>query len=57
MTEGLTEAQEGALLQLIPLGRAALPEDVAPAVAFLASDEAGYITGTVLAVDGGLVMH
>jgi len=57
MTEGLTEAQEGALLQLIPLGRAAVPEDVAPAVAFLASEEAGYITGTVLAVDGGLVMH
>jgi 3-oxoacyl-[acyl-carrier protein] reductase len=57
MTEGLTEAQEGAVLQLIPLGRAAVPEDVAPAVVFLASEEAGYITGTVLAVDGGLVMH
>jgi 3-oxoacyl-[acyl-carrier protein] reductase len=57
MTEDLTEAQESAVLQLIPLGRAATPEEVAPSVVFLASEEAGYITGTVLAVDGGLVMH
>jgi 3-oxoacyl-[acyl-carrier protein] reductase len=39
-----------------PLGRHATPEDIAAAVAFLASDEASYITGQVLAVDGGLVM-
>jgi 3-oxoacyl-[acyl-carrier protein] reductase len=39
-----------------PLGRFGTPEDVANAVAFLASEEAAYITGQVLAVDGGLVM-
>ncbi len=57
MTAGLTEAQQRAVLQLVPLGRAATPEEIAPAVVFLASEEAGYITGGVLAVDGGLVMH
>ena len=57
MTSGLTEAQEQAVLQLVPLGRAALPEDIAPAVVYLASEEASYVTGTVIAVDGGLVMH
>jgi 3-oxoacyl-[acyl-carrier protein] reductase len=57
MTATLTEAQQQAVMQLVPLGRSAMPEDIAPAVVFLASDEASYITGTVLAVDGGLVMH
>ncbi|MBN2501555.1 MAG: 3-oxoacyl-[acyl-carrier-protein] reductase [Anaerolineales bacterium] len=47
------EAREG-LLNMIPLGRKGSPEDIAPAVAFLASDEAAYITGQVLAIDGGL---
>ena len=42
---------------MIPLGRKATPEDIAYAVAFLASDEASYITGQVLAVDGGMVMY
>ena len=57
MTADLTEQQQQAVLQMTPLGRAATPEEIAPAVAFLASKEAGYITGAVLTVDGGLVMH
>lgn len=57
MTANLTEGQEQAVLQILPLGRPATPDEIAPAVVFLASEEAGYITGTVLAVDGGLVMH
>ncbi|MBD3880009.1 MAG: SDR family oxidoreductase, partial [Quinella sp. 1Q5] len=40
----------------IPAGRMGTPEDVANAVAFLVSDEAAYITGQVLSVDGGMVM-
>jgi len=57
MTEDLTEGQQQAVVQLVPLGRWATPEEVAPAAVFLASEEAGYITGSVLTVDGGLVMH
>lgn len=57
MTAGLTEGQEHAVLQLAPMGRPATPEEIAPAVVYLASQEAAYVTGTVLAVDGGLVMH
>ncbi len=41
----------------VPLGRMETPEDVATAIAFLASPRAGYITGQALSVDGGLVMH
>jgi 3-oxoacyl-[acyl-carrier protein] reductase len=56
MTEVLSgEFKEGAL-KMIPLGRTGAPEEVAHAVAFLASEEAGYITGHVLNVNGGLLM-
>ncbi len=51
MTEGLDEA---ALKKLIPMGRFGLPEEVADAVAFLASPQAGYITGNVISINGGL---
>jgi 2-hydroxycyclohexanecarboxyl-CoA dehydrogenase len=50
--ERITQALERA----IPMRRLGLPEDVAPAIAFLASDEAGYITGQTLSVSGGLTM-
>jgi 3-oxoacyl-(acyl-carrier-protein) reductase len=56
MTAELTDAQRSAILAQVPLGRYAAPEEVAAAVAFLASDPAGYITGAVLPVDGGLGM-
>lgn len=54
MTEKLDEKQKQAFLESIPLKSAGLPRDVAEAVAFLASDEARYITGQVLGVDGGM---
>ncbi len=57
LTAGLSDNQKQAILDLIPLGRHAEPEDIAPLVAFLASDAAGYITGQTLHVDGGLVMQ
>jgi 3-oxoacyl-[acyl-carrier protein] reductase len=56
MTEHLPEAQKAALLQQIPLGRLGTPDEVAHAVAFLASPGAGYITGTELHVNGGMYM-
>ncbi len=57
MTRDLTDAQKDEILRVVPLGRPATPADVAPAVVFLASEEAGYVTGHVLTVDGGLVMY
>ena len=56
MTAAMTEAAKAATLASIPQQRLGAPEDVAKAVAFLASEEAGYITGQVLAVDGGMAM-
>ena len=56
MTAPMPEENMRLLEGRIPLGRAALPEEIARAVLFLASDDASYITGTVLCVDGGLTM-
>ena len=56
MTKSLPEEQQTALKAQIPLGRLGSPEDVAHAVAFLASPHAGYITGTTLHVNGGMFM-
>ena len=54
MTQALDESQQQAILSQIPLGRMGEAKDIANAVAFLASEEASYITGTVLHVNGGM---
>jgi 3-oxoacyl-[acyl-carrier protein] reductase len=56
MTAALPEARQQEILSQIPLKRMATPQEVASLVTYLASDQAGYITGTVIAVDGGLGM-
>ena len=56
MTRRLPEEQRNALLAQIPLGRLGLPEDIAAAVAYLASPAAAYVTGAVLHVNGGMYM-
>jgi len=56
MTRALAEEQKKALLARIPLGRLGQPEDIAAAVAYLASPAAGYVTGAVLHVNGGMYL-
>lgn len=57
MTKGLPEEQKDTLKSQIPLGRLGEPEDIAAAVAFLASPEASYMTGQTLHVNGGMFMN
>ncbi len=56
MTEVLSAELKETMLKMVPLGRIGTPQDVANAVRFLASEEAGYITGQVLGVNGGMLM-
>ncbi|MDG2026486.1 MAG: beta-ketoacyl-ACP reductase [Acidimicrobiales bacterium] len=56
MIAALTDEQRAGILGVVPLGRLGTPDEIAATIAFLSSDEAAYITGTVLPVDGGLSM-
>ena len=56
MTEGLAAEQKARLVGAIPLGRMGRPDDIGQAVAWLASDEAGWVTGTTIHVNGGMAM-
>ena len=56
MTDQITDQAKESLITKIPLGRIGSPSDIAASALFLASDEAGYITGQTLTVDGGMVM-
>ena len=56
MTDSLDDSQKESLLTMIPMGRLGKPKDVAACVSFLASDEAAYVTGQTLHVNGGMLM-
>src|SRR5699024_8668493 len=56
MTDALNEEQQQAILNRVPLGKLGQPEDVARVVRFLASEDANYMTGQTLHIDGGMVM-
>lgn len=56
MTDVLPDAQKTKLLEAIPMGRMGAPEDIASAVVYLASDQAGWVTGSTLHVNGGMAM-
>lgn len=56
MTDVLTDEVKAALLKKIPMGRLSMPEDIANAVVYLASEEAGYVTGQTIHVNGGMAM-
>jgi 3-oxoacyl-[acyl-carrier protein] reductase len=56
MTVGLTDEQKSAMLTAVPLGRTATASEIAAAIVYLASDEAGYVTGQALRVNGGMYM-
>jgi 3-oxoacyl-[acyl-carrier protein] reductase len=56
MTEALGEDQHQKLIQNIPAGRMGAPEDIAAGVVYLASDEAAYMTGQTLHINGGMAM-
>ena len=56
MTDVLSDKVKEATMKLIPMGTFGTPKDIAKTVAFLASDGAGYLTGQVLCVDGGMAM-
>jgi 3-oxoacyl-[acyl-carrier protein] reductase len=56
MTDNLNDAAKEKLIKQIPLGRIGNPDDIAHMVLYLASEEAGYITGQTMTVDGGMVM-
>lgn len=56
MTDALTDEQQAGMLDMIPLGKLGKPEEVAKVVRFLASEDASYITGQTIHIDGGMVM-
>jgi 3-oxoacyl-[acyl-carrier protein] reductase len=56
MTDKLSEDQKAAIMGQIPMGRMGAPEDIAASVLYLASDEAGYMTGATLHINGGMAM-